>query len=33
LRRAVKFNPEPGDVAKLEAKLQGGEQPTVVSGQ
>jgi Flp pilus assembly protein TadD len=32
-RRALTFNPEPGDVAKLEAKLQGGEQPTVVSGQ
>ena len=32
-RRALTFNPEPGDAAKLEAKLQGGQQPTVVSGQ
>ncbi len=32
-RRALTFNPEPDDVAKLEAKLQGGRQPTVVSGQ
>ena len=32
-RRALTFNPEPGDAAKLEAKLQGGEQSTVVSGQ
>jgi tetratricopeptide (TPR) repeat protein len=32
-RRALIFNPEPDDVAKLEAKLQGGGQPTVVSGQ
>src|SRR5262249_46327690 len=32
-RRALTFHPEPGDAAKLEAKLQGGQQPTVVSGQ
>jgi Flp pilus assembly protein TadD len=32
-RRALTFNPEPDDVAKLEAKLQGGRPPTVVSGQ
>jgi tetratricopeptide (TPR) repeat protein len=32
-RRALSFNPEPGDAAKLEAKLQGGEPATVVSGQ
>ncbi len=32
-RRALIFNPEPDDAAKLEAKLQGGWQPTVVSGQ
>jgi tetratricopeptide (TPR) repeat protein len=32
-RRALTFNPEPADVAKLEAKLQGGQQSTVVSGQ
>jgi tetratricopeptide (TPR) repeat protein len=32
-RRALIFNPEPDDAAKLEAKLQGGRQPTVVSGQ
>jgi Flp pilus assembly protein TadD len=32
-RRALTFNPEPDDAAKLEAKLQGGRQPTVVSGQ
>ena len=32
-RRALTFNPEPDDAAKLEAKLQGGHQPTVVSGQ
>jgi tetratricopeptide (TPR) repeat protein len=32
-RRALTFNPEPDDVAKLEAKLQGGQPPTVVSGQ
>jgi len=32
-RRALLFNPEPDDVAKLEAKLQGEHQPTVVSGQ
>jgi tetratricopeptide (TPR) repeat protein len=31
-RRALTFNPEPGDAAKLEAKLQGGA-PTVASGQ
>ena len=32
-RRALTFNPEPADAAKLEAKLQSGPQPTVVSGQ
>jgi tetratricopeptide (TPR) repeat protein len=32
-RRALIFNPAPDDAAKLEAKLQGGEQPTVASGQ
>jgi tetratricopeptide (TPR) repeat protein len=32
-RRALTFNPEPDDAAKLEAKLQGGQTPTVVSGQ
>jgi tetratricopeptide (TPR) repeat protein len=32
-RRALTFNPEPDDAAKLEAKLQGERQPTVVSGQ
>jgi Flp pilus assembly protein TadD len=32
-RRALSFNPEPGDAAKLEAKLQGGQPATVVSGQ
>jgi tetratricopeptide (TPR) repeat protein len=32
-RRALIFNPEPDDAAKLEAKLQSGKQPTVVSGQ
>lgn len=32
-RRALIFNPEPDDVAKLEAKLQEGGRPTVVSGQ
>jgi tetratricopeptide (TPR) repeat protein len=32
-RRALTFHPEPDDAAKLEAKLQGGQQPTVVSGQ
>lgn len=32
-RRALIFNPEPDDVAKLEAKLQGGQPATVVSGQ
>jgi tetratricopeptide (TPR) repeat protein len=31
-RRALTFNPEPDDAAKLEAKLQGERQPTVVSG-
>ena len=32
-RRALTFNPEPDDIAKLEAKLQGGGRQTVVSGQ
>ena len=32
-RRALTFHPEPEDAAKLEAKLQGDQQPTVVSGQ
>ena len=32
-RRALTFNPEPADAAKLEAKLQGSPQSTVVSGQ
>jgi tetratricopeptide (TPR) repeat protein len=32
-RRALIFNPAPDDAAKLEAKLQGGQQPTVASGQ
>ncbi len=32
-RRALTFHPEPEDVAKLEAKLQGGGRQTVVSGQ
>ena len=32
-RRALTFNPEPDDAAKLEAKLQGDRQPTMVSGQ
>jgi Flp pilus assembly protein TadD len=33
-RRALTFNPEPDDVAKLEAKLQsGGRQSAVISGQ
>ncbi len=32
-RRALTFNPEPDDAAKLEAKLQGGQPATVVSGQ
>jgi tetratricopeptide (TPR) repeat protein len=32
-RRALTFHPEPDDVAKLEAKLQGGQPSTVVSGQ
>jgi tetratricopeptide (TPR) repeat protein len=32
-RRALTFHPEPDDAAKLEAKLQGENRPTVVSGQ
>jgi Flp pilus assembly protein TadD len=32
-RRALTFNPEPDDAAKLEAKLQGDRQSTLVSGQ
>jgi Flp pilus assembly protein TadD len=32
-RRALIFHPEPDDAAKLEAKLQGGQPSTVVSGQ
>jgi tetratricopeptide (TPR) repeat protein len=32
-RRALTFHPEPDDAAKLEAKLQGGQPATVVSGQ
>jgi Flp pilus assembly protein TadD len=32
-RRALTFHPEPDDAAKLEAKLQGDQPPTVVSGQ
>lgn len=32
-RRALILNPEPDDAAKLEAKLQGGQPSTVVSGQ
>jgi len=32
-RRALIFHPEPDDAAKLEAKLQGGQSSTVVSGQ
>ena len=32
-RRALIFNPEPEDAAKLEAKLQNGRPSTVVSGQ
>lgn len=32
-RRALTFNPEPDAAAKLEAKLQSGAAPTVVSGQ
>ena len=32
-RRALIFNPAPDDAAKLEAKLQGGPQPAVASGQ
>lgn len=32
-RRALTFNPEPDAAARLEAKLQSGTAPTVVSGQ
>ncbi len=32
-RRALTLNPEPGDAAKLEAKLNQSQQPTAISGQ